>query len=224
MRPTTLFHILAALTIGSALLPVSHAEQMVEGKEYKLITPAQKPEAGKKIEVVEFFSYACPHCAEFEPTLQAWLKHKPKDVEYKMVPLVFREQWKPPAKLYYTLEAMGLVDKYHQRVYDSIHKENKELFTDQAVKDWAKGVGIDAAKFNQVYDSFGIDAKMQNSVTMGKAYGVQFTPAIAVNGKYWTGPSMVVNPDGGLDYSRFFNVVDQLIDMERGKPASKKKS
>ncbi len=224
MRSTKLFHILAALTLGPALLPTSHAQQPVEGKEYKLIDPVQKPASGKKVEVIEFFSYACPHCAEFEPTLQAWLKQKPKDIEYKMVPLVFRDPWKAPAKLYYTLEAMGLVDKYHLKVYDAIHKENKELFTDQAVKDWAKSVGIDAAKFNQVYDSFGIDAKTQNSVAMGKAYGIQFTPAMAVNGKYWTGPSMVMSPEGGLDYSHFFTVVDQLIDMERGKPASKKKS
>jgi thiol:disulfide interchange protein DsbA len=98
------------------------------------------------------------------------------------------------------------------------------LFTDQAVKDWAKSVGIDAAKFNDVYDSFGIDAKLQRSAAMGKDYGIQFTPAIAVNGRYWTGPSMVSNPEGGLDYPRFFNVVDQLIDMERPKAAAKKKS
>jgi thiol:disulfide interchange protein DsbA len=224
MRSAKPFYILAALILGAALLlPTSHAQQPVEGKEYKLINPAQKPDSGKKVEVIEFFSYACPHCADFEPALQAWLKHKPKDVDYKGVPLVFRDQWKAPAKLYYTLETMGLVDKYHQKVYDTIHKDSKELFTDQAVKDWAKNVGIDSAKFNEVYDSFGIDAKTQNSVAMGKAYGVQFTPAMAINGKYWTGPSMVMSPDGGVDYSRFFNVVDQLIDMERGKPASKKK-
>ena len=63
--------------------------------------------------MIEFFSYACPHCAEFEPDLQAWIKRKPKDVEYRVMPMVFREEWKAPAKLYFTLEAMGLVDKYH---------------------------------------------------------------------------------------------------------------
>ena len=182
------------------LSPLSHSQQPVAGKEYKVIDPPQKPGSGKKIEVIEFFSYACPHCAEFEPTLQGWVKRKPKDVDYRMVPMVFRDGWKAPAKLYYTLEAMGLVDKYHQKVYDAIHQEKKELFTDQAVKDWAKSVGIDAAKFNDVYDSFGIDAKLQRSAAMGKDYGIQFTPAIAVNGKYWTGPSMVSNPEGGLDY------------------------
>lgn len=181
-----------------------------EGVEYKLINPAQ-PVMGRKIEVIEFFSYACPHCGEFEPALQAWLKRKPKDVDYRMLPIVFRAQWKPPAKLYYTLETMGIVDQYHQKVYDAFYKEGKELTSDQAVKDWAKSVGIDPVKFAQNYDSFAVDTKLQRGATIAKAYGVQFTPAIAVNGKYYTGPSMA----GGHDYAKFFGVLDDLIEMER---------
>jgi protein dithiol oxidoreductase (disulfide-forming) len=220
--------LLTALLLGGALLPVCLGQDVVEGREYKLIVPAQQPASGGKIEVVEFFSYACPHCAEFEPSLEAWIKRKPKDVDYRMLPMVFREAWKAPAKLYFTLETMGLVEQYHIKVYDAIHKEKKDLFTDQAVKEWAKSVGMDSAKFNEVYDSFGVDAKLQRAATVGKEYGVQFTPALAVGGKFLTGPSMVTTPPGGgegsrLDYSRFFSVVDQLIGIARGKPASKKK-
>jgi thiol:disulfide interchange protein DsbA len=224
MRSLKLLCLLATLALPLAVPPASRAQQPVEGKEYKLILPEQKPDSGSKIEAIEFFSYACPHCAEFEPDLEAWIKRKPKDVDYRMVPIVFRPEWKAPAKLYYSLEAMGLVAKYHVKVYDAIHKEKKDLSTDQGVKDWAKSVGIDAAKFNEVYDSFGVDAKVQRSATMGKDYGVQFTPALTVNGKYLTGPSMVTNPQGGLDYPRFFSVLDQLIDMARSKPAAKKKN
>ena len=225
LHPLQLF---AALLLGGALLPACLGQEMVEGREYKLIVPAQQPASSSKIEVIEFFSYACPHCAEFEPDLEAWIKRRPKDVEYRMMPMVFREAWKAPAKLYFTLEAMALVDKYHIKVYDAIHKEKKELFTDQAVKEWAKSVGIDPAKFNEVYDSFGIDAKLQRAATIGREYGVQFTPALAVNGKFLTGPSWVTIPPGGgegsrLDYPRFFSVLDQLIGMARGKPAAKKK-
>jgi thiol:disulfide interchange protein DsbA len=178
--------------------------------EYKLIRPAQ-PVSGSKIEVIEFFSYACPHCAEFEPALQGWLKRKPKDVDYRAVPVVFRSQWKPSAKLFYTLETLGVIDQYHQKIYDAFHKDGKELVTDQAVKDWVKSAGIDTTKFDQTYDSFAVDTKVQRAMATGRAYGVQFTPALAVNGKYFTGPSMA----GGHDYAKFFGVLDQLIDMER---------
>jgi thiol:disulfide interchange protein DsbA len=89
------------------------------------------------------------------------------------------------------------------------------LFDDQAIIKWAGQQGLDADKFAQVYNSFGIDAKVQRAMAMGRAYGVQFTPALAVNGKYFTGPTMVTAPGGGVDLARFFGVVDQLILMER---------
>lgn len=213
---------MAAGALALALALPSMAQQPVVDKEYKLINPPQ-PVESKKPEVIEFFSYACPHCAEFEPALETWVKKRSKDIDYKMVPMVFREQWKAPAKLYYTLEGLGLVEKYHLKVYEAMHKQSKDLTTDDAVKEWAKSVGIDPAKFNAYYDSFGIDAKLKRSMTMGRAYGVQFTPAMAINGKYNTGPSMAVSPSGsGIDYNRFFSVVDQLIDMDRPKTGGKK--
>jgi thiol:disulfide interchange protein DsbA len=203
-----------------ALAGAAQGQVPARDKDYKLITPPQRPENPKKIEVIEFFSYACPHCAEFEAPLEDWLKRKPKDVEFKLVPVVFRENWKPLAKLYYTLETMGLVDQYHDKVFDAIHKQGQDLFDDQAIIKWAGQQGIDAAKFAQVYDSFGIDAKVRGAMTMGRDYGVQFTPSLAVNGKYYTGPSMVTGPGGGMDLQRFFGVLDQLIGMERKRAAT----
>ncbi len=204
-----------SLALLAAVAGAARAQMPIQDKEYKLINPPQKPANPKKIEVIEFFSYACPHCADFEAPLQDWLKRKPKDVDYKAVPVVFRDNWKPLAKLYYTLETMGLLDKYHDKVFDAIHKESKQLFDDEAIVKWAGQQGIDADKFAQIYNSFGIDAKVQRAMAMGRAYGVQFTPSLAVNGKYYTGPSMVTGPAGGVDMQRFFGVVDQLIIIER---------
>ena len=204
----------------AVLAGAARAQMPIPDKEYKLINPPQKPASPKKIEVIEFFSYACPHCADFEAPLRDWLKRKPKDVDYKAVPVVFRDSWKPLAKLYYTLETMRLLDKYHNKVFDALHKEGQQLFDDQAIIKWAGQQGIDANKFAQVYNSFGIDAKVQRAMAMGRAYGVQFTPALAVNGKYYTGPSMVTGPGGGVDMLRFFGVVDQLIGMERKRAAA----
>lgn len=209
-----------AVALLVVLAGVARAQMPVQDKDYKLIKPPQKPANAHKIEVIEFFSYACPHCADFEAPLQNWLKRQPKDVEYRAVPVVFREQWKPLAKLYYTLETMGLVDKYHNKVFDAIHKQGQQLFDDQAIIKWAAEQGVDGAKFGQVYNSFGVDAKVQRAMSMGRAYGVQFTPAMAINGKYFTGPSMVTAPGGGVDLMRFFGVLDQLIGMERRRAAA----
>jgi thiol:disulfide interchange protein DsbA len=203
------------LAATAVWLAAGAAAQLEPGKQYKSINPPQTPADTSKVEVIEFFSYACSHCYDFEPAVQSWLKRKPKDVEYRLVPMVFRDNWRPLARLYYTLEAMGELDRLHEKVYTSVHREGQQLFTDQAVVEWAKRQGLDGAKFQQVYSSFGIDSKLQRSMAMSRAYGVQFTPSIAVNGKYYTGPSMVAGSGGAADYERFFEVVDELIARER---------
>ena len=212
-----------ALLLGLASA-TARAQAPAAGGPYQLVDPPQKTETGNKIEVIEFFSYACPHCNEFEPHLQAWLKKKPKDMAYRMVPMVFRQEWLPFAKLYYTLEAMDLLDKHHTKVYEAIYKDQVALQDPAILKKWVERQGIDAKKFFEIYDSFGVDAKTQRSMTLARAYGVTFTPAMVVNGKYRTGPSMTPGPDGMPSYQRFFQVLDQLVAMARGKPAAKKKS
>ena len=97
--------IAACLASGSAFA------QLTEGKNYARIANPQPVETGKKIEVIEFFSYGCPHCAELEPHLDAWLAKLPPDVAFRRVPVMFQQRWMPLAKIYYTLDALGVETK-----------------------------------------------------------------------------------------------------------------
>jgi thiol:disulfide interchange protein DsbA len=139
MRLPRVFGWSSLLSAAVVLTASALAQPPVADKEYKLINPPQRTETGKKIEVIEFFSYACPHCADFEPFMQDWLKRKPKDVEYRMVPMVFRESWKPLAKLFH-LEQMASSTAPHEGVTPLA---GPQLFNDQAVMDWALKQGID---------------------------------------------------------------------------------
>ncbi len=199
------------LMLGQAVL----AQQPIAGKEYEILSQP-RPTDTNKILVVEFFSYGCPACANFEPYLQEWLKRKPADVEYRSVPIAFRDSWVPMAKLYFTLNVMGLQEKYHLKVFDAIHKQRVSLETDAQVFDWIGKQGVDVAKFKGIYTSPGVDSKVRSAMHMGKQYGITGTPAMGVNGKYWTSPSLVFN-SGAKDINRFFSVLDQLIAMERAK-------
>ncbi len=219
----TLLRLLLLLCSGF-MATTAMAADPVEGKEYQLVKPPQPTDGGKKIVVTEFFSYACSHCNEFQSHLEAWItKRKPKDVEMRFVPMVFRDSWKPVAKLYYSLEALGLVEALHGRVYSSIYRDGAQLVSDDAVLKWAKGLtGLDpkvAAKIGQLpaaYASFGIDAKLQRSMDMGRQYGVTGTPSVAVDGRYITAPSMTHGEQQGpVDYPQFFTVLDRLIEMAR---------
>jgi thiol:disulfide interchange protein DsbA len=206
---------LAACGIFGLLLMASVSAKPVLDSEYKII-PAQ-PVTGKGIEVLEFFNYACPHCYEFEPHLKSWLRIKPKDADFHYVPAVFNERMIPLARLHYTLEEMGLLEKLHDKAYFAIHEQHLNLVDRQVMMKWAGEQGVDIKKFEAIFDSFGIATKAQRAAQMTRNYRIQGTPYMVVNGRYLTGPSMVLKGDA-IDQARFIEVLNDLVDMSRRPP------
>lgn len=188
----------------------------VAGRDYTPLNPPQPSETPGKVEVIEFFSYACPHCASLEGPLEAWLKKKPADVEFKRVPTIFHESWAPFAQLYYTLETMGLVDKLHGEVFKAVHQQNVRLQDPKIMADWIASKGVDRQKFLDAYNSFSVKSRTQRSNDMSKRYNIEFTPEFAVNGRFLTGPSMTATGNN-VDFDRFFKVLDQLVANSRKK-------
>ena len=172
------------------------------------ITPAQATEPGK-IEVLEFFSYGCGHCAAIEPLLEKWIKAQPVDVVVRGVPVAFNASMKPLQRLYYTLEALNRLD-VHPKVFVAIHQEKKRLFTKAEIKSWIGSQGVDAEKFDVAYESFGVSSKANRADQLVTAYRIQGTPSVAVGGRFVTSPSEA----GG--YQPTLDVASDLIRQARG--------
>jgi thiol:disulfide interchange protein DsbA len=162
------------------------AIDLVEGKQYTRIKNAQPAEKGKKIEVIEFFSYGCPHCNDLEPFLQSWVKTAPADVQFVRVPVMFQDRWKALAKVYYTLDAMGESLRLSPEVFKAIHVSNVSLYQDKVFFDWAASKGLDKAKVAEIYGSFGIDSKLKRALVLAQEYNVQAVPTMIVDGKFLT--------------------------------------
>jgi len=208
--------VLATLaTVFSAGLALAQ-QPLVLDKDYRLITPAMPGDGSKKIEVVEFFYYGCSHCYDLESELKNWLKHKPADVEFRQQPAVFRDNWVPLTKTFFALDAMGLLPKLGDKVYAAVHEEGLGLSDEAMMSKWIGQQGVDPAKFNEVYRSFGVQNKVERAKQVTRDYRVAGTPSIAVAGKYITSPSMTGS------FEKFFQVVDQLIEMARKEAAGKK--
>jgi thiol:disulfide interchange protein DsbA len=209
---TTLIAICAFL--GLAFAPSGLAGPTPD-VEYKLINPPQTA-AGKGVEVLEFFNYACSLCYDFEPLLKFWLKTRPKDVEFRYVPAVFNERMLPLAKTFYALEELGLLDRMHEKVYEAIHEKRVNLADRGEMIKWIAEQGVDGKKFEAAYDSFSVDSKAQRAGQLTRSYRITATPYVAVAGKYLTAPSLVLRADGNVDSNRFFQVLNDLVVMGRG--------
>lgn len=203
---------------GTALAVAMPSFAQTAGKDYTPIVPAQATEDAAKIEVLEFFSYGCPHCADFNPLLTAWVAKQQGDVVVKKVPITFgRAAWANIAKLYYTLEITGDLHRLEADVFKAIHAEHQNLFDEKTVSDWAVKKGVDAKKFAETFNSFGVMSKVKRGDQMAQAYKITGVPALAVEGK-----SLV----GGKDFNETLAITDSLIAKARseksGKGAGKK--
>lgn len=162
------------------------------------------------VEVVEVFGYTCPHCASFEPLLQGWKAQQPADVKVVAVPAPFGGYWVPYAKAYYAAEALGLVDKTHQAVFNAIHVERslpvQPLPTNEQIGAFYAKYGANAQQFASTMESFSVNAKLKRAMQFITRSGVDATPTLVVAGKYRvTGSSLDEN----------LRIAEHLIARER---------
>ena len=176
--------LLAAFVAALSLSATAQMAALQEGNQYLRLKNPQPVETGKKIEVIEFFSYGCPHCGELEPILQGWLKTMPPDVQFRRIPVMFQERWIPLAKIYYTLEALGEESRLSPEVFVALHGKGLPLWQDKTFFDWAASQGLDRKKVEDMYNSFAIGGKVNRARMLAQTYQVQGVPLIIVDGKF----------------------------------------
>jgi thiol:disulfide interchange protein DsbA len=191
-----------ALIAAIALSPLASLGQ--PRPPFTEVNPPMPTEADGKVEVAELFWYGCIHCYNLEPALESWQKKLPPDVQFRRIPAVFNQRWAHDAAIFYTFEAMGLLDKLHRPFFDAIHRDRLQSDNPVALEEWLKKNGVDAKKFNETLKSFGIQSKVRKAAQLTLASKIDGTPAIVVQGRY-----QVAAGDGMLDN------VNQAVNLAR---------
>jgi protein dithiol oxidoreductase (disulfide-forming) len=195
--------LLVVATMGFVTAAVAQPQPPGGVRDVTLLNPPQTVENDGKVEVLEFFGYGCIHCANLEPRLEAWAKQQPADVKLKRIPVAFASRSIDSIPLFYTLEAMGMQEKLHQKIFDAANVENVILGNPATLNTWLQKQGVDPKKYEEVQKSFSVQNKIARARKMTGDYAIQSTPTIVVNGRY------AVQQNAGAD--RLFANVDQLI-------------
>ena len=199
---------LLAATTGTAGLvqtPLGHAQGTpTEGKHFVRLSQPLPAAAGGKIEVVEFFWYGCPHCNDFEPVLEPWVKKLPADVLFRRVPVAFRDEpFGSHQRLYYALESMGQVDALHRKVFYAIHNDRAKLDKPADIAAFMAKNGLDGAKFLDVFNSFSVQTKARQAKQLSESYKIDGVPAIGIQGRFYTSGSLAGSNDRALEVADF---------------------
>lgn len=198
----------AALALSSLFGLSAHAEP-VAGQQYvQLNSPVPVSKPGQ-VEVVELFWYGCPHCYQFEATLNPWVEQLPEDVNFVRVPALFGGVWNVHGQAFITLESMKVEHKVHEAVFAAIHQDRKRLATAEEFADFVATQGVDRDAFLKTFNSFGVKGQMEKAKKLAIAYQVTGVPVMVVGGKY----RFDLGSSGGAQ--QVLDVADFLIAKER---------
>ncbi len=177
--------------------------------DFLRLDPSQPVATGDKIEVTEFFSYACPHCFALSPRVKSWVENKAADVAFRYQPVIFRASWDVPARIYFALAMLGEAERIGYGVFDAIQLEQLDFSDDQVLFDWVARQGVDRQRFADAYRSPGVQAEVAGAPEVAQAYQVHGVPAFVVDGKYLTSNSLTGSAQGTID------ALDRLVERAR---------
>lgn len=198
----------AFLVMAVAVTGTASAQSWEEGVHYRKLETPVRTESESGVEVAEVFWYGCPHCYNFKPLAEAWEADAPDYVNYVRIPAALGRSWEPHARAFYALEAMGEREKVHDALFDALAGERRPLNDGESLADFVAGYGVDRQEFLKNYNSFGVNAKMQQAQAKIRGARVTGTPTMLVDGKYTVTASMA----GG--HEAVLKVVDYLVEKE----------
>lgn len=212
--------LLAALAAGLVppqALSRGAPQELVEGRDWAALSPAQPGDSPGRIEVLEFFSYACGHCRDLHPLITAWEKRLPRDVAFRQAPVTFgRAAWANLARMHFALEAGGQLAGLQHAMFEAIHKHKVNLYTEKTSLDWLAKQGLDTGRFSETFRSFAVETRLARAEQLARAYRVDAVPTLAVDGRY------VVLNQAARGLPDLLSITDALIvkarSTRKGKP------
>lgn len=191
---TTLAFALSLAWMGSAQAQGASSPPQL-GKEYRVLQQPQASNTGKKIEVIEFFAYYCPHCYALEPILADWVKKQGDNIVFKRYHVSFPGM-EPQFKLFHALDSLGKVDEFQTKVFDAYHQQKNRLMNDAQVANFVEKQKLDKTQFFNAYNSFTVKMKLGRIQRVMSDYEIDSWPTLIVDGRFMTSPVMAVEGRG----------------------------
>jgi len=196
----------SAVALGTLLVGNVLAENFVAGKDYGELNAREPTSAGDKVEVLEFFSYVCPHCATLEPHLQTWATGDVGgNIELRRIPVAWNQGMEPFARVFYAADLLGASEEAHAAMFKLLHEDKPPQLSLPIIADVFARHGLDREAFIAKFGSDEVSQLVEQSKELTRRYRVTGVPTLIVDGFYTVG----IPRDG--DFDRMFAITDYLV-------------
>ena len=189
------------------IISVSVASEYRLGRDYGSLSRPLPVKQDGVVDVVEVFWYGCGHCFNLAPVVSRWAKQQDSSVNYQKMPVTWGPVHQLHAKLFYTIEALGVGDTAHSAVFAAMHKEGNFLASEGAILKFLEKLGMDRSETIKYMNSFSVRQKVKRATELSKQFKVTATPMIFIDGRYR------IEAKGG--HSKMLKVVDHVIALQK---------
>ena len=177
------------------------------GKDYGTIARPLPVKQDGVVEVLEIFWYGCGHCYNLEPVISNWSKKQDSSVKLTKMPVTWGPAHQLHAKLFYTIEALGIGDKGHAAVFTSIHKESNYLSSEESILQLLETFDFDRAEIKKKMNSFSVKQKLKRAIEISRQLKVSAVPMLFVDGQY--------KIEAKRSHSEMLEVADYVIALQK---------
>lgn len=182
MKKTVFFVIISFITLAFIFPSSSFAE--IDGKYELIVTPPNSPPQKRSLRQVtihEVFSFACPHCYNFNRKLPQLKEKFGKKI--KIIPIPIGWNGHDPGRLFYIAETKGKGDEVKDMIFDFYHIRGlgKAMYSRDKLQFVAKRVGL-SKEFKSLMDNPKIVKKMNAGIQLAKEFKVNSTPTVVIEG------------------------------------------
>jgi thiol:disulfide interchange protein DsbA len=200
-------NILGCLCLMLLLPGIGSAEDYSAGKDYGELASPQPTSVDDAVEVIEFFSYGCPHCSNLEPHLMKWANSPAaSDVKLVRIPIAWNPGMESLARVYYAAEMAGADEKADAAVFKLIHEDKPSGLTLETIADVLAAEGVDKGSFMHHFQSADVTERVEESKEMTRRYRITGVPTLVIDGRYTVGIPR------GNDFERMFEITDYLVE------------
>ena len=205
--------LVSLLILLSQLITMPAAAQVdkyIAGTHYTVLDKSVRTADASRIEVAEVFWYGCPACFNFEPLINNWAENSAEDINFVRFPAIFNDLMKIHAQVFYTAQALGVAERVHDSIFNTLVAQRKQLQTEDQIVDLFAQHGVNKNAARKAFNSFSVRTRLNQAQKLTNDYRPRGTPSMVVNGKY------VVSIGGAVDDQRLMlSIVDFLIEKER---------
>ena len=179
----------------------------VEGEDYTLLDTPLTNQQRDSIEVIEYFSYRCIHCKNFEPFLEDWLDEIPENVSFARQHVVFSTSDELFARTHLALQQSPNYSSLHNRLFSAVHDRQKQFTDLEDITSYLEDYDLDPNEFNRSFTSTRTDRRLTNNRSRQARSQLTATPSLLISGRY------LISMKNGQP--RALEVASELIEREK---------